>query len=164
MTITSLAFLTPDNFADDDPYTGLEETLQLFVYSEELGYDGAWIRQRHLEHGVGSAAVFLTAAGSQRPQPQPHNPGLVNRIWYGGGSLRSARWAGEHGPNLLCARTGLAARAVGGLAMSSVRLEVHDPGAVRRRASLQRRRLFSPAAAPTGQPPATPRRGRGNRR
>ena len=196
MTITSLAFLTPGNFADDDPYTGLEETLQLFGYGERLGYDGAWIRQRHLEHGVGSAAVFLAAAGqrtervelgtavipigyespfrlaedlaladvlsrgrlqigfstgmphadilgdlvhdgdwrtfdlsygrvarvvdnlrggylgdpdtviqspgnTQRPRLQPHNPGLVNRIWYGGGSLRSARWAGENGLNLL---------------------------------------------------------------
>ncbi|MBK6010658.1 LLM class flavin-dependent oxidoreductase [Streptomyces sp. MBT53] len=196
MTITSLAFLTPGNFADDDPYTGLEETLQLFEYGERLGYDGAWIRQRHLEHGVGSAAVFLAAAGqrtrrvelgtavipigyespfrlaedlaladvlsrgrlqvgfstgmphaellgdlvydgdwrafdlsygrvarvvdnlrgdylggpdtviespgnTQRPRLQPHNPGLVDRIWYGGGSLRSARWAGESGLNLL---------------------------------------------------------------
>ncbi|MGW1214398.1 LLM class flavin-dependent oxidoreductase [Streptomyces sp. NPDC002499] len=196
MTITSLAFLTPGNFADDDPYTGLEETLQLFEYGERLGYDGAWIRQRHLEHGVGSAAVFLAAAGqrtervelgtavipigyespfrlaedlaladvlsrgrlqigfstgmphaeilgdlvydgdwrsfdlsygrvarvvdnlrgdylggpdtviqspgnTQRPRLQPHNPGLVDRIWYGGGSLRSARWAGENGLNLL---------------------------------------------------------------
>ncbi|WOX15253.1 LLM class flavin-dependent oxidoreductase [Streptomyces sp. N50] len=61
MTITSLAFLTPGDFADDDPCTGLEETLQLFEYGERLGYDGAWIRQRHLEHGVGSAAVFLAA-------------------------------------------------------------------------------------------------------
>ncbi|MFJ6211866.1 LLM class flavin-dependent oxidoreductase [Streptomyces sp. NPDC092296] len=32
---------------------------------------------------------------------QPHAPGLSRRMWYGGGSLRSARWAGEHGMNLL---------------------------------------------------------------
>ncbi|MEU3842556.1 LLM class flavin-dependent oxidoreductase [Streptomyces sp. NPDC028635] len=32
---------------------------------------------------------------------QPHSPGLGGRLWYGGGSLRSARWAGEHGMNLL---------------------------------------------------------------
>ncbi|GAA3564572.1 LLM class flavin-dependent oxidoreductase [Amycolatopsis ultiminotia] len=194
--ISSLAFLTPGNFADDEPYSGLEETLQLFAYGERLGFDGAWIRQRHLEHGVGSAAVFLAAAGqrterielgtavipigyenpfrlaedlsladvlsrgrlqigvstgmphaellgdlvhdgdwrtfdlsygrvarliehlrgdylggpdtviqspgnTQRPRLQPHNPGLVNRIWYGGGSLRSIRWTAEHGLNLL---------------------------------------------------------------
>ncbi|MFD4526262.1 LLM class flavin-dependent oxidoreductase [Streptomyces sp. NPDC058470] len=195
-TISSLAFLTPGNFADDDPYTGLEETLQLFEYGERLGFDGAWIRQRHLEHGVGAAAVFLAAAGqrtervelgtavipigyespfrlaedlaladvlsrgrlqvgfstgmphaellgdlvydgdwrsfdlsygrvarvvdnlrggylggpdtviqspgnTQRPRLQPHSPGLVDRIWYGGGSLRSVRWAAENGLNLL---------------------------------------------------------------
>lgn len=32
---------------------------------------------------------------------QPYSPGLGDRMWYGGGSLRSARWAGEHGMNLL---------------------------------------------------------------
>ncbi|SCG40844.1 LLM class flavin-dependent oxidoreductase [Micromonospora humi] len=32
---------------------------------------------------------------------QPHSPGLIRRMWYGTGSLRSARWAGEHGMNLL---------------------------------------------------------------
>ncbi|MFG3590689.1 LLM class flavin-dependent oxidoreductase [Streptomyces sp. NPDC047990] len=195
-TITSLALLTPGNFDDADPYTGLEETLQLFEYGEQLGFDGAWIRQRHLEHGVGSAAVFLGAAGQrtrrielgtavipigyespfrlaedlaladvlsrgrlqigfsssmphaellgdlvydgdwrsfdlsygriarlignlsghylggpdtvihspgniQRPRLQPHSPGLVQRIWYGGGSIRSVRWTAENGLNLL---------------------------------------------------------------
>ena len=163
--IGSLAFLTPGNFADDDPYPGLEETLRLFEYGERSGFDGTWIRQRHLEHGVGSAAVFLAAAGqrtervelgtavipigcenpfrpaedlaladvlsrgrlqagfstgmphaellgdpdtvihspgnTQRPRLQPHSPGLVDRVWYGGGSLRSVRWAAERGLNLL---------------------------------------------------------------
>jgi alkanesulfonate monooxygenase SsuD/methylene tetrahydromethanopterin reductase-like flavin-dependent oxidoreductase (luciferase family) len=32
---------------------------------------------------------------------QPHSPGLAGRVWYGGGSLRSARWAGEQGLSLL---------------------------------------------------------------
>lgn len=32
---------------------------------------------------------------------QPHSPGLIRRMWYGGASLRSARWAGEQGMNLL---------------------------------------------------------------
>jgi alkanesulfonate monooxygenase SsuD/methylene tetrahydromethanopterin reductase-like flavin-dependent oxidoreductase (luciferase family) len=32
---------------------------------------------------------------------QPHSAGLRSRIWYGAGSLRSARWAGEHAMNLL---------------------------------------------------------------
>lgn len=32
---------------------------------------------------------------------QPHSPGLGSRLWYGGGSLGSAQWAGEHGMNFL---------------------------------------------------------------
>ncbi|MGY1690797.1 LLM class flavin-dependent oxidoreductase [Geodermatophilus sp. SYSU D01105] len=32
---------------------------------------------------------------------QPHSPGLRARMWYGGGSLASARWAGEQGMNFL---------------------------------------------------------------
>ncbi|HTJ38456.1 MAG TPA: LLM class flavin-dependent oxidoreductase [Dactylosporangium sp.] len=32
---------------------------------------------------------------------EPHSPGLQERMWYGGGSLRSAQWAGEHRMNLL---------------------------------------------------------------
>lgn len=32
---------------------------------------------------------------------EPHSPGLSERLWYGGGSLRSAEWAGEAGLNWL---------------------------------------------------------------
>jgi alkanesulfonate monooxygenase SsuD/methylene tetrahydromethanopterin reductase-like flavin-dependent oxidoreductase (luciferase family) len=32
---------------------------------------------------------------------QPHSPGLAARMWYGGASLASARWAGENGMNFL---------------------------------------------------------------
>lgn len=32
---------------------------------------------------------------------EPHSPGLADRMWYGGASLRSATWAGEHGMNFL---------------------------------------------------------------
>ncbi|MEV7026671.1 LLM class flavin-dependent oxidoreductase, partial [Kitasatospora sp. NPDC093558] len=32
---------------------------------------------------------------------QPHSPGLAARLWYGAAGLRSARWAGENGLNLL---------------------------------------------------------------
>ncbi|GAA4611870.1 LLM class flavin-dependent oxidoreductase [Actinoallomurus liliacearum] len=194
--IRSLSFLTPGNYPDDDPYAGLEATLRLFEFGEREGFDGGWIRQRHLEHGVSSAAVFLAAASQrttrielgtavipigyenpfrlaedlttvdvlargrlqpgfstgmphadllgdlvhdgdwrsydlsygrigrlidnlrgdhlggpdtvihspgnvQRPRLQPRSPGLLDRIWYGGGSLRSVRWAAEHGLNLL---------------------------------------------------------------
>ena len=32
---------------------------------------------------------------------QPYSPGLASRMWYGGASLRSARWAGENRMNFL---------------------------------------------------------------
>lgn len=194
--IRSLSFLSPGNYADDDPATGLEQTLDLYEYAEREGFDGAWIRQRHLEHGVSSAAVFLAAAtqrtrrielgtgvipigfenpfrlaedlstadvlahgrlqigvsasaphadlladlvfdgdwraydlsygriarlvqhlrgeylgdestviqspgNTQRPRLQPYAAGLTDRVWYGGGSLRSVRWAAGQGLNLL---------------------------------------------------------------
>lgn len=63
--VQSISFLTPGNYLDHAPGQGLEETLQLFELAEQLGYDGAWVRQRHLEHGISSATVFLAAA-SQR--------------------------------------------------------------------------------------------------
>ncbi|MDX6229569.1 MAG: hypothetical protein QOI76_2959 [Frankiales bacterium] len=44
--------------------------------------------------GVEGIEVF-----SDRVQPQA--AGLSGRLWYGGASLRSAQWAGEHGMNLL---------------------------------------------------------------
>lgn len=44
--------------------------------------------------GVEGFEVF-----SDRVQPQ--SPGLVRRMWYGGASRRSARWAGENGMNFL---------------------------------------------------------------
>lgn len=196
LAIESLAFLTPGNYADDDPAAGLEDTLRLIEFGEQRGYRGAWVRQRHLEHGISSAAVFLAAAAQrtntielgtavipigyenpfrlaedlsladalsrgriqpgfstgmphaellgdlvydgdwrsydlghervartvehlrgaylggpdariespgnvQRPRLQPHVPGLADRSWYGGTSLRSVRWTGAAGLHLL---------------------------------------------------------------
>ncbi|MBO9653555.1 MAG: LLM class flavin-dependent oxidoreductase [Agrobacterium tumefaciens] len=192
--ITHFSFLIPGNYDDDDPFAGLERTLQLFERGEELGYHSAWIRQRHLERGVSSAATFLAAAsqrtktiglgtaviqlgyenpfrlaedlatvdvlsrgrlnvgvsvgappfahlirdytdlapeadyshgraeklaralrseplsseteagnaaGVQLPRIRPVARGLTDRLWYGGGSQNSARWAGQAGFNLL---------------------------------------------------------------
>ena len=45
--------------------------------------------------------VIHSPGNIQRPRLQPHNPGLVDRVWYGRGSLRSSRWAAEQGVNLL---------------------------------------------------------------
>ncbi len=194
--IDHVGFLTPGNYAAGDPAAGLEDTLALFEFGEDLGFDSAWVRQRHLEPGVSAAAVFLAAAtqrtrhielgsaviqmgyenpfrlaedlatvdvlsrgrlqvgvsagppphadlvaplafddwqnfdfshrrvarladnlrggllgdedrfvesavGRHRPQLHPSSPGLPTRLWYGGGSLRSAGWAGDNGFNLM---------------------------------------------------------------
>jgi len=197
MAITQIDFLTPGNYPDTDPHLGLETTLKIFELGESLSFDSAWVRQRHLERGVSSAATFLAAAsqrtkriglgtaviqmgyenpfrlaedlatvdslskgrlnvglsagappfsallgqrlhdgdpsgvdytharvarlrdnlrsdflaaddvtiptpaGPQRPRLQPVATGLTDRLWYGGGSLRSADWAGKNGFNLL---------------------------------------------------------------
>lgn len=197
IAINHIGFLTPGNYPADAPLSGLERTLKLLEYGEEIGFQSAWARQRHLEPGISSATAFLAAAtqrtsriqlgtavipigyespyrlaedlstvdvlsrgrlnvglsagrplhadliaplvfdgdwenfdfshervlrfvdnlksnavgdettfiktpfGPQRPRLQPHARGLTDRIWYGGGSLRSAVWAGRNGFNLL---------------------------------------------------------------
>ena len=49
----------------------------------------------------GEEAKVLSPAGDQRPRIQPVAEGLVDRLWYGGGSLRSAEWAGRNGFNFM---------------------------------------------------------------
>lgn len=197
LRIDHAAFLTPGNYPGDAPAAGLERGLALFETGELLGFDSAWVRQRHLEHAVSSAATFLaaasqrtsrielgtaviqmgyenpfrlaedlatvdllsngrlniglsagaphhgallgsrlfdtdadlidfsyarverlrwnlsgewlggedafveSAAGRVRPRVTPYSPGLTDRLWYGGGSLRSIEWAARNGFNLL---------------------------------------------------------------
>ncbi|CDZ67335.1 LLM class flavin-dependent oxidoreductase [Neorhizobium galegae] len=197
LDIRHIGFLTPGNYPDDDPASGLEASLKLFEAGEELGYDSGWVRQRHLEHGISSAPVFLAAASQrtkrielgsaviqlgyespfrlaedismadalsggrlnvgvsagpplhaelvaplvfdggwqsfdfsyarverllanlegkylgngetyvispgnrQQARLQPFAKGLGDRVWYGGGSLRSSEWAGRTGLNLM---------------------------------------------------------------
>jgi alkanesulfonate monooxygenase SsuD/methylene tetrahydromethanopterin reductase-like flavin-dependent oxidoreductase (luciferase family) len=61
-SISHIGFLTPDNYQEDDSLHGLEQTLQLLHDGERLGFDSAWVRQRHLEPGISSASAFLAAA------------------------------------------------------------------------------------------------------
>jgi len=193
--LEKLGFLTIGTFDPADPGAGHEATLRMIELGERLGFDSAWVRHRHLQHGISSPVAFLAAA-SQRTsrielgtavtplawenplrlaedlatvdvlsggrlnpglsvgppmrwddvraslypdtadaedfsygrverllrfvagepaspfsgtvgievfsqQVQPHSPGLRARLWYGGGSLRSAQWAGEHRMNFL---------------------------------------------------------------
>lgn len=197
-TIPVAGIILAGTFPEHDPGTGLETTLRLFALAEDLGYDVAGIRQRHLERGVSSALPFLAAAsqrtrrirletdvvplgyetpfrlaedfatvdalasgrvnvgvstsaphgdllaslgrtdaaasadpytlidrflesleghalsdeelstpyGSQIPRVQPHVAGLRDRVWLGGGSLRSVRWAAARGLKLLLGNVG----------------------------------------------------------
>ncbi|MFJ8045836.1 LLM class flavin-dependent oxidoreductase [Kitasatospora sp. NPDC096147] len=193
--LRKLGFLTIGLFDPADPAKGHESTLQIIELGEQLGFDGAWVRHRHLQHGISSPVAVLAAAtqrtrrielgtaviplgwenplrlaedlatvdllsggrlnpglsvgrpghwdriapalypdtaeaedfdyrrvsrllGFLKGEPatdfsgvegievysdrvQPVAPGLADRVWYGGGSLRSARWAGGQGLNLL---------------------------------------------------------------
>ena len=190
-----LGFLTIGLFDGDHPADGHESTLQIIELGEQLGFDSAWLRHRHLQFGISSPIAILAAATQRtrrielgtavtplgwenplrlaedlatvdilsggrlnpgvsvgppmrfdevkdalypdtadaedftygrverlmrlvRGEPatsfsgtsgievfsdrvQPHSPGLAARMWYGGASVRSARWAGENGMNLL---------------------------------------------------------------
>ncbi|WOF23191.1 LLM class flavin-dependent oxidoreductase [Microbacterium betulae] len=49
---------------------------------------------------------IATPYGPQIPRIQPHVPGLRERVWLGGGSIRSVRWAAERGLHLLLGNVG----------------------------------------------------------
>ncbi|MFJ3308922.1 LLM class flavin-dependent oxidoreductase [Streptomyces sp. NPDC086549] len=69
--------------------------------AEEFGYERV---RRLLDFVRGEPATdFSGVEGFEvfSDVVQPHSPGLGRRLWYGGGSLSSARWAGEHGMNFL---------------------------------------------------------------
>ncbi|MGO2110616.1 MAG: LLM class flavin-dependent oxidoreductase [Pseudoclavibacter sp.] len=60
-----MSFLTIVPFDRKDPAPGIEHGLRLFELGEKLGFDGGWIRTRHLQYGVSSPTAFLSAV-SQR--------------------------------------------------------------------------------------------------
>ena len=57
-----LGFLTIGLFDDADPGPGHESTLRLIELGEQLGFDSAWLRHRHLQHGISSPVAVLAAA------------------------------------------------------------------------------------------------------
>jgi alkanesulfonate monooxygenase SsuD/methylene tetrahydromethanopterin reductase-like flavin-dependent oxidoreductase (luciferase family) len=195
VALERLGFLTIGLFDGDDPAPGHRTTLEIIELGERLGFDSAWVRDRHLQYGISSPVAILAAAsqrtsrielgtaviplGWENPlrlaedlatvdvlsggrlnpgvsvgppihfddvkaalypdtagaedfsyervsrllrlvggeaastsegvegfeqfsaRVQPHSPGLRRRMWYGGASTGSARWAGEHGMNFL---------------------------------------------------------------
>jgi alkanesulfonate monooxygenase SsuD/methylene tetrahydromethanopterin reductase-like flavin-dependent oxidoreductase (luciferase family) len=63
--LEKLGFLTIGLFDPDNPGPGHESTLEIIELGENLGFDSAWVRHRHLQHGISSPVAFLGAA-SQR--------------------------------------------------------------------------------------------------
>jgi alkanesulfonate monooxygenase SsuD/methylene tetrahydromethanopterin reductase-like flavin-dependent oxidoreductase (luciferase family) len=63
--LAKLGFLTIGLFDEHDPYPGHESTLQIIELGEQLGFDSAWLRHRHLQYGI-SSPVAVLAAASQR--------------------------------------------------------------------------------------------------
>jgi len=51
-----------------------------------------WIRGEPATDFSGVAGIEVFS-----DRVQPHSPGLAARMWYGGGSLRSAQWAARTG-------------------------------------------------------------------
>jgi alkanesulfonate monooxygenase SsuD/methylene tetrahydromethanopterin reductase-like flavin-dependent oxidoreductase (luciferase family) len=190
-----LGFLTIGLFDASEPGPGHESVLEVIELGEQLGFDSAWVRHRHLQYGISSPVAVLAAAtqrtsrielgtaviplGWENPlrlaedlatvdvlsggrlnpgfsvgeprnfehfknnlyptsadtedfsyervtrllraiegapvstfhgvqgfetfskRVEPYSPGLRSRLWYGGGSQRSARWAGLNELNFL---------------------------------------------------------------
>src|SRR3954468_15524626 len=65
--LEKLGFLTIGLFDPDDPGAGHETTLRVIELGEQLGFDSAWVRHRHLQFGI-SSPVAVLAAASQRTQ------------------------------------------------------------------------------------------------
>ncbi|GAA1834298.1 LLM class flavin-dependent oxidoreductase [Pseudonocardia ailaonensis] len=57
-----LGFLTIGSFDEADPAAGHETTLRMIERGEELGFDSAWLRHRHLQFGISSPVAVLAAA------------------------------------------------------------------------------------------------------
>jgi alkanesulfonate monooxygenase SsuD/methylene tetrahydromethanopterin reductase-like flavin-dependent oxidoreductase (luciferase family) len=60
--LRKLGFLTIGLFDGNDPRPGHESTLRVIELGEELGFDSAWVRHRHLQYGISSPVAVLAAA------------------------------------------------------------------------------------------------------
>src|ERR1700749_2578574 len=65
VALERLGFLTIGLFDGGDPGPGHQTTLEIIELGEELGFDSAWVRHRHLQYGI-SSPVAILAAASQR--------------------------------------------------------------------------------------------------
>jgi alkanesulfonate monooxygenase SsuD/methylene tetrahydromethanopterin reductase-like flavin-dependent oxidoreductase (luciferase family) len=60
--LRKLGFLTIGLFDRDNPAGGHESTLSIIELGEQLGFDSAWVRHRHLQYGISSPVAVLAAA------------------------------------------------------------------------------------------------------
>src|ERR687885_896447 len=60
--LQKLGFLTIGLFDGADPGPGHETTLQVIELGEQLGFDSAFVRHRHLQYGISSPVAVLAAA------------------------------------------------------------------------------------------------------
>jgi alkanesulfonate monooxygenase SsuD/methylene tetrahydromethanopterin reductase-like flavin-dependent oxidoreductase (luciferase family) len=60
--LDQLGFLTIGTFDPADPGPGHEAALAMVELGERLGFDSAWLRHRHLQHGISSPVAVLAAA------------------------------------------------------------------------------------------------------
>jgi alkanesulfonate monooxygenase SsuD/methylene tetrahydromethanopterin reductase-like flavin-dependent oxidoreductase (luciferase family) len=60
--LDKLGFLTIGLFDESDPRGGHETTLRVIELGEQLGFDSAWVRHRHLQYGISSPVAVLAAA------------------------------------------------------------------------------------------------------
>src|SRR3954466_12501236 len=60
--LEKLGFLTIGLFDAADPRPGHETTLDVIALGEQLGFDSAFVRHRHLQYGISSPIAVLAAA------------------------------------------------------------------------------------------------------
>ncbi len=81
-----------------------------FGYAPSDGQTDADMARRHAEVLLGALAGTRFAEPNPSPmfpnppgllRPEPHSPGLRDRIWWGAGSRTTAEWAGKQGMNLM---------------------------------------------------------------
>lgn len=65
VALQRLGFLTIGLFDERDPARGHRATLEMIELGEQLGFDHAWLRHRHLQYGI-SSPVAVMGAASQR--------------------------------------------------------------------------------------------------
>src|ERR1700754_4060940 len=79
-SLRKLGFLTIGLFDGDDPGPGHETTLEIIQLGEELGFDSAWLRHRHLQYGI-SSPVGVLAAAPQPPSRIELGPAVTPLAW-----------------------------------------------------------------------------------